>query len=104
VRFAPGHTLAANAEAPARAPIREATGGVDERVRQARLLYERAVFGGDDGPLADADRELDAVEADLAVARGSGPGASTRLSGAITPVPGPSLSVRWNWHPGQATR
>jgi tetratricopeptide (TPR) repeat protein len=70
VRFAPGHTLAANAEAPARAPIREATGGVDERVRQARLLYERAVFGGDDGPLADADRELDAVEADLAVARG----------------------------------
>jgi tetratricopeptide (TPR) repeat protein len=44
--------------------------GVDERVRQAGLLYERAVFGGDAGPLAAADRELDAVEADLAVARG----------------------------------
>jgi tetratricopeptide (TPR) repeat protein len=50
--------------------IWEAIGGVDGRVRQARLLYERAVFGGDAGPLADADRELDAVEADLAVARG----------------------------------
>jgi tetratricopeptide (TPR) repeat protein len=43
---------------------------VDERVRRARLLYERAVFGGDAAPLAEADRELDAVEADLAVARG----------------------------------
>jgi tetratricopeptide (TPR) repeat protein len=49
---------------------REAIGGVDERLRQARLLYERAVFGGGEGPLADADRELDAVEADLSVARG----------------------------------
>jgi tetratricopeptide (TPR) repeat protein len=43
---------------------------VDERVRQARLLYERAVFTGDPGPLAEADRELDGAEADLAVARG----------------------------------
>jgi len=43
---------------------------VDERLRQARRLYEQAVFGGDDDPLASADRELDAVEADLAVARG----------------------------------
>jgi tetratricopeptide (TPR) repeat protein len=43
---------------------------VDERVRQAGLLYERAVFSGDPGPLAAADRELDAAEADLAVARG----------------------------------
>jgi tetratricopeptide (TPR) repeat protein len=43
---------------------------VDERVRQARLHYERAVFSGDAWPLAAADRELDAVEADLAVARG----------------------------------
>ena len=50
--------------------MREAAGGVDERVRQARLRYERAVFSGDAGPLAAADRELDAVEADLAVARG----------------------------------
>jgi tetratricopeptide (TPR) repeat protein len=45
-------------------------GGVDERVRQAGLLYERAVFSGDARPLAEADRELDAAEADLAVARG----------------------------------
>jgi tetratricopeptide (TPR) repeat protein len=50
--------------------MREAVGGVDERVRQAGLLYERAVFTGDAEPLAAADRELDAAEADLAVARG----------------------------------
>jgi tetratricopeptide (TPR) repeat protein len=50
--------------------MREAVGGVDERVEQAGLLYERAVFTGDAGPLAEADRELDAAEADLAVARG----------------------------------
>jgi hypothetical protein len=43
---------------------------MDERVRQARLLYERAVFTGEAGPLTEADRELDAAEADLAVARG----------------------------------
>jgi Tetratricopeptide repeat len=43
---------------------------VDERVRQAGLLYERAVFTGDAAPLAEADRELDGAEADLAVARG----------------------------------
>ena len=50
--------------------MREAVGGMDERVRRARLLYERAVFSGDPGPLADADVELDAAEADLAAARG----------------------------------
>lgn len=43
---------------------------MDERVRRARLLYERTVFAGDPGPLADADLELDAADADLAVARG----------------------------------
>ena len=43
---------------------------MDERVERARLLYERAVFNGDTGALAEADRELDAAEADLAVARG----------------------------------
>jgi tetratricopeptide (TPR) repeat protein len=42
----------------------------DERIERARLLYERAVFGGDAGALATAERELDAVEADLALARG----------------------------------
>lgn len=40
-------------------------------VRQAGLLDERAVFSGDPGPLAEADREFDAAEADLAVARGA---------------------------------
>jgi tetratricopeptide (TPR) repeat protein len=42
----------------------------DGRIEQARLLYERAVFEGDPGLLATADRELDAVEAGLALARG----------------------------------
>src|ERR1700691_927020 len=44
--------------------------GVDARVERSRLLYERALFDGDTGALAAADRELDAVEADLALARG----------------------------------
>jgi tetratricopeptide (TPR) repeat protein len=50
--------------------VREAISGVDERVRQAGLLHERALLSGDAGLLADAGRELDAAEADLAVARG----------------------------------
>ena len=43
---------------------------MDERVRRARVLYERAVFTGEAGQLAAADRELDGAEADLAMARG----------------------------------
>jgi tetratricopeptide (TPR) repeat protein len=43
---------------------------VDERVGRAAVLYERAVLTGDADRLAEADRELDAAEADLAVARG----------------------------------
>src|SRR5216683_1725533 len=39
-------------------------------MERARLLYEQAVFGGDAGALVTAERELDAVEADLALARG----------------------------------
>lgn len=42
----------------------------EDRIERARLLYERAVYGGDASALATADRELDAVEADLALARG----------------------------------
>jgi tetratricopeptide (TPR) repeat protein len=42
----------------------------DDRIERARLRYERFVFGGDASELAAADRELDAVEADLALARG----------------------------------
>ena len=44
----------------------------EDRIEQARLLYERAVFDGDASGevLATADRELDGVEADLALARG----------------------------------
>lgn len=41
-----------------------------DRIEHARLLYQRAVFGGDASALATADRELDGVEADLALARG----------------------------------
>lgn len=43
---------------------------MDDRVGKASLLYERAVFTGDARLLADGGRELDAAEADLAVARG----------------------------------
>ena len=42
----------------------------EDRIERARMLYERAVFDGDTGALATADSELDAVEADLALARG----------------------------------
>ncbi|MGW7007353.1 tetratricopeptide repeat protein [Streptomyces sp. NPDC054933] len=42
----------------------------DERIERAGQLYERAVFGGDASALATADLGLDAVEADLALARG----------------------------------
>ncbi|HEY6581403.1 MAG TPA: tetratricopeptide repeat protein [Rubrobacter sp.] len=48
----------------------EAMVGSDDRIERAGLLYERAVFGGDAGALATAKRELDGVEADLALARG----------------------------------
>jgi tetratricopeptide (TPR) repeat protein len=41
-----------------------------EPFEQARLLYEQAVFSGDDGALAAADLILDAAEAGLALARG----------------------------------
>jgi tetratricopeptide repeat protein len=43
---------------------------VDVRLLRANELYERAVFRGDDAALVGADRELDGVEADLALARG----------------------------------
>jgi tetratricopeptide (TPR) repeat protein len=41
-----------------------------EPFEQARLLYEQAVFYGDNDALASADRILDAAEAALALARG----------------------------------
>ncbi|MFC9691322.1 tetratricopeptide repeat protein [Kribbella sp. NPDC056951] len=43
---------------------------MDERVRRAGEVYERAIFQGDLTGLAGADRELDAVEAELALVRG----------------------------------
>jgi len=42
----------------------------DDRIERARLLYERAVFTGDADALATAGADLDALEADLALARG----------------------------------
>jgi hypothetical protein len=41
-----------------------------DRLERARQLYERAVFGGEAAALGTAERELDQVEADLALARG----------------------------------
>lgn len=43
---------------------------MDDRLEQTQGLYERAVYGGDASALADAERHLSAVEADLALARG----------------------------------
>jgi nucleotide-binding universal stress UspA family protein len=43
---------------------------MDERLTRSDELYEQAVFGGDTDALAAADRELDGVAADLALARG----------------------------------
>jgi tetratricopeptide (TPR) repeat protein len=43
---------------------------VDDRIERSRLLYGRALLAGEPGALALAERELDEVEADLAVARG----------------------------------
>jgi tetratricopeptide (TPR) repeat protein len=43
---------------------------VDERLIRAKEWAEQATFGGDDSRLAEAERELDAVAADVALARG----------------------------------
>ncbi|MEU8656854.1 tetratricopeptide repeat protein [Actinoplanes philippinensis] len=43
---------------------------VDGRLGEARTAYERAVFGGDTSRLTAAERGLDVVEADVALARG----------------------------------
>ncbi|MER5621920.1 tetratricopeptide repeat protein [Streptosporangium sp. NPDC002544] len=44
--------------------------GTEERIERAGLFHERAIFGGEADALVMAERELDAVEADLALARG----------------------------------
>jgi tetratricopeptide (TPR) repeat protein len=41
-----------------------------DRIERSRLLYEQAIFTGDPAALTEASRELDAVEAGLALARG----------------------------------
>jgi tetratricopeptide (TPR) repeat protein len=42
----------------------------EDRIERAKTLYEQAVFSGDASVLADAERGLDQVEADVALARG----------------------------------
>jgi tetratricopeptide (TPR) repeat protein len=42
----------------------------DDRIERAWESYQRAVYGGDGSGLAEAERGLDAVEADVALARG----------------------------------
>lgn len=42
----------------------------EQRIERARRAYEQAVFGGEAAAVGTAERELDAVEADLALARG----------------------------------
>ncbi len=41
-----------------------------DRIEQAQLAYENAVFGGDSHGVASAERALDELEADVALARG----------------------------------
>ncbi|OFE15697.1 hypothetical protein BA895_21930 [Humibacillus sp. DSM 29435] len=43
---------------------------MDERLEQAQRLYDNAVFGGDVSAPVEADRLLNAVEAELSMARG----------------------------------
>jgi tetratricopeptide (TPR) repeat protein len=43
---------------------------MDQRIERVRQVYEDAVLGGDASILTEADRELDAVEADYCLARG----------------------------------
>jgi tetratricopeptide (TPR) repeat protein len=43
---------------------------IDDRIERAREVYERAVFGGDTSALIDAERGLDALDADAALVRG----------------------------------
>lgn len=42
----------------------------DDRIERSRLLYERALIEGDEDALTTAEQDLNAVEADLALARG----------------------------------
>ncbi|GAA4994518.1 tetratricopeptide repeat protein [Actinopolymorpha pittospori] len=42
----------------------------EDRIENAKVHYERSIFGGDASGLPIAERELDGVEADLALARG----------------------------------
>jgi tetratricopeptide (TPR) repeat protein len=44
--------------------------GGEESIERARTAYERAVYGGDVSGLAAAERDLEAVEAGVALARG----------------------------------
>ena len=64
---------------------------MDERVSRAGLLYERAVFTGEAGPLAEADRELDAAEADLAVGAGVSADDAAPLSAYVDEPPRVSI-------------
>src|SRR5437868_2573024 len=54
--------------APKSGDLRDLT--VKELIERTRLLYERAVYGGEIDVLPEAERELDKVEADLALGRG----------------------------------
>lgn len=42
----------------------------EDRIERARNIYEQAVYSGDAGALTEAERDLDALEADAALARG----------------------------------
>ncbi|GAA0984289.1 hypothetical protein GCM10009555_057740 [Acrocarpospora macrocephala] len=65
----------------------------EDRIERAKTLYERAVFSGDASVLTDAERGLDAVEADAALARGRilhGRFLNERASAGSSPVEDPA--------------
>jgi tetratricopeptide (TPR) repeat protein len=65
----------------------------EDRIERAKAAYDQAVFGGDASVLTDAERGLDAVEADAALARGRilhGRFLSERASAGSSPVEDPA--------------
>jgi tetratricopeptide (TPR) repeat protein len=65
----------------------------DDRIERVKTVYAQVVFGGDAGGLPDAERGLDAVEADTALARGQilhGRFLHERAGGGPSPVEDPA--------------
>lgn len=62
----------------------------DDRIERARAHYERAVYGGDLSGLTQAERDLTAVEAEVALARGRIRHARYQTPGSDAPTEDPA--------------